>query len=173
VLSDSVELLSSDETITGNAALERFDLPGLAYVTQDIAISDNPALTALNVGQPLHVGSLAIERNASLPDMSAFEQIRVADGYVTVTDNAALTRASLVELQEVSSFVEVRGNAMLSELAIEALRSANRVTVRTNPKLSNCEVDPMVARVTVTSPSTVCDNAPDACARVCPEEPRP
>jgi hypothetical protein len=173
VLSDTIHTLASDLNVQGNSVLERFELPGLAYVDRDVTVADNPALTVVDIGRPLHVGPLTITGNAALPDTRAFEGIRIADGYVRLSDNTALSTASLAEMQEISGYLEVRGNPNLETLDLRALRSAASVTVERNARLSNCAVDPMAARVAAAYPPTVCDNAADSCERICPEVPRP
>jgi hypothetical protein len=170
VLSEYIEVIESDLTIRENAGLERFELPGFAY-GGDVSIQRNPALSTLDIGAPIAIGNLSFAENGALFDTSAFDEVRLVDGYVLIDNDPTLERVGLPELQEVTDFLEIRSNASLRELGLDSLRRAEWISITNNPDLPSCVVTQVLSTVTTPSPPMTCENGPDECFTECPPRP--
>lgn len=141
----SFETASTGILIDGNAALTSLDPLGLAdpqldEVDGDIAITGNPALTAIPLGNLTKLtGALTVSGNSALTSL-ALGQLTGA-GHIEVSDNAKLTSLGAMSvLYRVSGSVTIDGNAALTDLAAftTSLKFIDQtLTISNNPALTD------------------------------------
>jgi hypothetical protein len=168
-LGSYVEILSGSLSVADNTTLRSFTVPGLTHVGQAIHIERNPVLEVLDIGAPVNVLSVAFVGNDALRDTTPFAALRLVSDYVFVEDNALLSQVTLPELQEVLD-LRIQGNPALTSFDLDALRSAERISIAYNENLPSCLVEELLASVPSMFPFE-CGNAADACAIECPPRP--
>ncbi|HEY0985686.1 MAG TPA: hypothetical protein VGD80_01490, partial [Kofleriaceae bacterium] len=113
---EAVHRIRGNVTIASNPALKGAFTDALERIDGDLALSANDSLDVSGLTKLQHVRSLALNNNAS----------------VAVLDLAALS--------EVTTRIDVRGNAALQHILLPVLRQAD-MGVFDNPRLPACEVE--------------------------------
>jgi hypothetical protein len=151
--------------ISSNAALS--DASGLAGLesAQSLRFADNPELEALPAfGQLTQAGFVAITGNAKLSAFPAFPQLRQLasefSGSLGVEDNPSLTELRGLEALESADAVSIRRNARLARVELPALRDVHQsLVVTSNPSLDAASLSSLTA---LAAPfAKVAGNGPD------------
>jgi hypothetical protein len=170
-LHPSLAIVSGALGLSDNAALERFEAPGLTHVGQNINIETNPVLEFLDLGAPTSVGNVMIHGNGALRDTTALADVRIVGNAFVIENNTALERVTMPELQEVSGSLRISANRLLTGFELGALRQAGTVQMTYNSLLPSCLVKELVETIASSSAAQTCGNAPDECAIECPPRP--
>src|SRR3954470_17121128 len=110
--------VDGDIAITGNPALTAIPLGNLTKLTGALTVSGNAALTALALGKLASAGHVEISDNAKLPTLGAMSALYRVTGSVTINGNPALTGlgAFTTSLRYIDQGLTISNNAALTDL---------------------------------------------------------
>jgi hypothetical protein len=139
----SFETASTGILIDGNTVLASLDPlaladPALAEVDGDIAITTNPALTAVPLGHLTRVtGALTVSGNAQLATIDLGKL--ATTGHVEIADNAKLTALTGFAATTIGGDLAIRNNPVLTTLGTMSslYRVTGNVTIDSNAALTN------------------------------------
>lgn len=125
-------VVGGDLSLTNSDALAVVDFPSLAEVGGDVFYVSNPVLIGIEAPQVVG-GSIAIERNDTLPDFAGWDLASVG-GSLTIAENTSLSHLYGLEgVTGIASTVEVTGNAALVDLAgLDGLATVQTMLVTDN-----------------------------------------
>ncbi|HEX3761957.1 MAG TPA: hypothetical protein VHW23_24825 [Kofleriaceae bacterium] len=139
--------VDGDIAITGNPALTTIPLGNLTKLTGALTVSGNSALTSLALGQLAGAGHIEVSDNAKLASLGAMSALYRVTGSVTIDGNAALTdlAAFTTSLKFIDQTLTISNNPALTDLgALKHVSLIGAISITGNPSLVSCratEVD--------------------------------
>jgi hypothetical protein len=177
-----------DLSIRQNAALQRVDGFAGLVTAASVVVLANPALTEVTGFGALKSAGVSLRDNPRLTRVSGFSTLNAAPAGITLSGNEVLTDlggfSSLVDAQSfgisahaalenldgfgalriVRSVLRIENNDSLTSVAgLASLESSPGLTIANNPKLPDCDVQALVARVAVTGTPMTDGNLADSC----------
>ncbi len=144
--------------LIANPALSTIDLSVLRTLERDLYLQQCDALGILSF--PRLVGMGALQLYDTRLETLALPRLEIIDNSVSI-NSTALTAIELPALTTVSGTFSVSANEALSTVGLPALSSvAGFFSISRNPRLT-CDMDNLLAGLSVDGHVSVCDNGPD------------
>jgi len=177
-------------SIRQNAALQRVDGFSALVKATVVTVVANPTLTEIAGFGVLASAGVSLRENPQLARVSGFSALNAAPAGLDLSDNPSLTDLSgfsqLVDAQSlnirmhdalenlesfgalrlVRSVFRIENNDSLTSLAgLASFESTAGLSVQSNPKLPDCDVQAFVTRVTISGTPMIDGNLTDSCTQ--------
>ncbi|MEO7733019.1 MAG: hypothetical protein ABIY55_18805, partial [Kofleriaceae bacterium] len=126
--------------IRNQAALRHLAMPVLQSVAGQLAVIGDAQLASVELPLLTRVGSLVIDGNPALPDLTGMAALGNVPGDIQITNNGALTAADL-PIRETVGSVTIDGNAQLGVVALSVDR-LGPLHIGSNPVLTSVSLVP-------------------------------
>jgi hypothetical protein len=142
-----LEEVDGDIAITGNPVLTTIPLGNLTKLTGALTVSGNAALTSIALGQLAAAGNVEVSDNAELASLGAMSALYRVTGSVTIDGNPVLTdlAAFTTSLKFIDQTLTISNNAALADLgALKHVSLIGAISITNNTNLVTCratEVD--------------------------------
>jgi hypothetical protein len=118
-----------------NPRLLGLDIP--LEIGGDLVVTGNAAIRNISfIENEVYSGSVIISHNDSLVNIQGLNFARTIHGRLDITDNPALILTGAGGITRVDRSVAVGGNAVLTDLGLDQLQSADEVQLNDNPMLA-------------------------------------
>lgn len=118
-----------------NPRLLGLDIP--LEVGGDLVVAGNAAIKNVSfVENEVYHGSVVISRNAALVNVQGLGFARTIHGDLEIVENPALIFTAAGQITRVDGTVTVSGNAVLTDLGLDQLQSADLFELNNNPMLA-------------------------------------
>lgn len=157
----ALEEVDGDIAITANPALTAIPLGHLTRLTGGLVVSNNAALTSLDLGKLTTAGPIDISDNARLTSLGTMTALYRVTGNLTIDNNAALTSlaAFTTSLKFIDLALTVTNNGALADLgALKHLQLVGGIQITNNTSLVICralEIDRCVQHPTASQISNL------------------
>ena len=162
--------VDGDIAITGNPALTAIPLGNLTKLTGALTVSGNSALTSLALGKLVGAGHIEISDNTRLATLGAMSALYRVSGSVTINGNPALTGlgAFTTSLRYIDQGLTISNNGALTDLgALKHVALINAITITNNTSLVSCRATEIDKCTLHPIASVITNNKTASCSTSC------